>query len=240
MCKNELRDRRLELYPNITAAEFCSKVGMGCSTLSNYENGIVAAPQTSNMDVIDRYARALDFDTSSVLTMISNNYHYRRSGKLHINQPGRNTSKSNILVDWRLNQGYTTKDVADVLGVSRATYSAWENGVNKPTGENLKNLVDLTGLSMHQIASISVRENTNKVTTTVVEETTSEEITTETVTRKETTVMEETTKTEGKYLFIEDSDAELVEEVMKLTYGHLDCDKFMRLHTLLMEAINNG
>lgn len=163
MGKNELRERRIELYPDMTQAEFCRMSGVGHNYVTRYENGYTPAPHATNMDVIQRYAKALEVDTAALLVMISNNYQLKQAGKLEVKiDRGRFAQpKDNALGNWRAEQKLSIKDAAEVLGVDRRTWNAWENGETRPLGDNLKNLLDLTGLSMHQISSIFVEAHKN-------------------------------------------------------------------------------
>ena len=55
-----------------------------------------------------------------------------------------------------MNEGLQQKDVAELIGVKSRTYSQWEEGKNRPTGDNLKKLLELTELSVGQLAKIYV------------------------------------------------------------------------------------
>ena len=163
MAKNELRELRLKLYPDKSQAEFCRMVGINHGYVTRYENGVNPSPHSTNMDISQKYAKALEVDTATLLTMISNNYQLKQAGKLEVKithgkyaQP-----KDNALAKWRAEQKLTMTEVAEVLGVSYRTYHSWERGESRPIGNNLKNLLDLTGLSMHQISSIFVEAHKN-------------------------------------------------------------------------------
>ena len=43
----------------------------------------------------------------------------------------------NLLYKLRIESGYTQKDIADMLGVTDKAVSKWENGIAKPTTNNI-------------------------------------------------------------------------------------------------------
>ena len=172
MAKNKLRALRLEKYPDMTAQAFCKMVGVESPRYSKYECGMIANPYASNEDAIIRIANALGTTSEAIREMISNNYLLRQQGKLDLGPHSKtrrssasieiSSSENNVLAHWRISNNLSQSEAANILEVPRATYSMWEQGYNKPVGDNLKKIIDLTGLSMHQIATIP-RKVANRV-----------------------------------------------------------------------------
>jgi transcriptional regulator with XRE-family HTH domain len=54
-------------------------------------------------------------------------------------------SLADIIRDARLSSGKTQKELADLIGVSQATISQWESGINQPS---LANRIDLSATLM--------------------------------------------------------------------------------------------
>jgi transcriptional regulator with XRE-family HTH domain len=95
----------------------------------------------------------------AVKEAISNNYMTKQSGEMEravcpmASRPMA-SGISNCLTEWRYNEHLTQKEAGELLGVSQTTYGWIERGMTKPEGKLLNDIVELTGLSMHQIASI--------------------------------------------------------------------------------------
>ena len=178
MAKNRLRALRLEKYPDMTSQAFCEMAGIKPPVYSKYECGKIANPYASNEDSIIRIANALGTTSEAIREMISNNYQLRQQGKLDLGPYSKtrrssasieiSSSENNVLAHWRISNNLSQSEAANILEVPRATYSMWEQGYTKPIGDNLKKLIDLTGLSMHQIATIP-RKVANKTSKEIEE-----------------------------------------------------------------------
>lgn len=56
----------------------------------------------------------------------------------------------------RLQNGYTQKQVADILGVNQSNISDWENNVSRPEYENLIALARLYGETLESMLDIDL------------------------------------------------------------------------------------
>lgn len=57
----------------------------------------------------------------------------------------------NLLYKLRIESGYTQKDIADMLGVTDKAVSKWENGIAKPTTNNIKLLSTIYNVSVEEL-----------------------------------------------------------------------------------------
>ncbi len=57
------------------------------------------------------------------------------------------------LRDWRKEQGYPLKHIAQDLGVSVSVVSQWERGLRFPSARNLDRLADYMGMSVGEMLS---------------------------------------------------------------------------------------
>lgn len=157
---NVLREKRIAAgYKSVKA--FTKAIGVNNGTYWNWENGYGATTYAPKSALIaKKVCDAFDMSDAALKEAISNNYQARLAGKMEkaprIDGYAFKRKKSTVLSDWRMKEQLTSNDVAELLGVSQRTYLDWENGIRKPIGDNLKNLMDLTGLSMHQIASMYI------------------------------------------------------------------------------------
>lgn len=156
--KNVLRDRRLELYPLLNLKDFCESFGIPYNTYWNWENGNGCSCYADrSYDKVRKLCEALNMTDAEFKEAISNNYQAQKAGKFE-RAPRKaykpHSKKFNALTEWRRKENLSQLDAANLLEVSRWTYNAWELGTAKPLSGNLKKIMDLTGLSMHQIASI--------------------------------------------------------------------------------------
>lgn len=165
--RNLLREKRLELYPNISMKEFCEKIGIKKGSYWNWENGLSTSYAEHNAWTARRVCEALGISDAELKEALSNNYKAAKDGTMeksnvYICAPNKKNGVSNVLTDWRINNRLTTKDAADVLEVSQRVYCLWENGKCKPSGDNLKKLLALTGLSVSQLATIYTDTHSEK------------------------------------------------------------------------------
>ncbi len=58
---------------------------------------------------------------------------------------------TNSLKNWRIERSLTLEAAATLLSVSLTAWRNWEEGLRSPSGDNLRRLRDLTGLSYEQI-----------------------------------------------------------------------------------------
>lgn len=156
--KNVLRDRRLELYPLLSLKDFCKSFGIPYNTYWNWENGNGCTCYADrSYDKVRKLCEVLNMTDAEFKEAISNNYQAQKAGKFE-RVPRKayrpHSKKFNALTEWRRKENLSQLDAANLLEVSRWTYNAWELGTAKPLSGNLKKIMDLTGLSMHQIASI--------------------------------------------------------------------------------------
>lgn len=56
----------------------------------------------------------------------------------------------------RLMNGYTQKQVADILGISQSNVSDWENNISRPEYENLIALAKLYDESLESLLGIDI------------------------------------------------------------------------------------
>lgn len=56
-------------------------------------------------------------------------------------------SVNEILKKERTERGYTQKEIADILNISRVAYTLYENGKNTPTTDNILRLAELYNVS---------------------------------------------------------------------------------------------
>ena len=161
---NVLREKRIAAgYKSVRS--FTQAIGISNGTYWNWENGYGATTYSPKSALIaKKVCEALNISDATLKEAISNNYRARSAGTMEKAPKTegyafkhKETSVT-VLANWRLKEQLTSNDVAELLGVSQRAYLDWENGVRKPTSNNLKNLMDLTGLSMHQIASIYTGE----------------------------------------------------------------------------------
>ncbi len=52
------------------------------------------------------------------------------------------------LLEQRALNGYTQKQLAEMLGIAQPSYIRYENGTSEPTQENLVKLADIFGVSV--------------------------------------------------------------------------------------------
>ncbi len=52
------------------------------------------------------------------------------------------------LLEQRTLNGYTQKQLAEMLGITQPSYIRYENGTSEPTQENLVKLADIFGVSV--------------------------------------------------------------------------------------------
>ncbi len=55
----------------------------------------------------------------------------------------------------RERRGLTITEAADVLGVSRQTFSKWENGHHPPRPEKVQSIVDALGMTVTEAKALS-------------------------------------------------------------------------------------
>lgn len=61
----------------------------------------------------------------------------------------------NRIKQYRLNNSYSQKDLANILGVSTRSIARWEQGKNKPNSEELRKLSALLGMSENELTDNS-------------------------------------------------------------------------------------
>lgn len=154
--KNLLREKRLELYPNLSIRDFCVSAGVPTSTYQKWESGYCASTKDSNFGNLRKIASVLEVSIEELNDAISNNYKARKDGNMPKLHNGHTRSNNSCLGVWRVENGLTQRDMADLLNVSIGTYNGYENGKYRPSKETLIAITELTGLSMHQIAQIYV------------------------------------------------------------------------------------
>ena len=122
---------------NITQLEISSMLGISRQAYSNYEQG-VRSPDTNTL------ARLSD-----ILGINLFNYYINDSDKSNeCNDSIPNVPKINLMPEKlaaflkhkREEYSLSQNDVADIIGLSRATYSRYELGIRMPTLESLLNL----------------------------------------------------------------------------------------------------
>lgn len=155
---NVLREKRFELYPGLSIREFAEKIGIGRSCYQNWESGTNATPKHVNYDSVIKLAKAFNMTENAILDAISNNHKARNDGHMEklSTRPGvvGSLAVTNCLTEWRRKNNVTQREMGELLGMSQFGYRFWEIGKVKPTGKDLQNLMELTSLSMHQIASV--------------------------------------------------------------------------------------
>lgn len=112
---------------NITQLEISKELGISRQAYSNYEQGI----------------RIPDIDTLVNLSVIldSNLFMYFMEVKMQNNKINLTTQNlASFLKHKREELALSQNDIADMLGLSRATYSRYELGTRTPTLESLLNL----------------------------------------------------------------------------------------------------
>lgn len=67
------------------------------------------------------------------------------------------------LKDVRLYNGLTQKEVADVLGVKRSTYSGWENGIDTIPLLRLNDFCNYFNVSLDYVCGLTKIDNVNSV-----------------------------------------------------------------------------
>ena len=151
--RNLLREKRMELYPRASFKKFCEEHGLKVSGYKNWEFGVCASYTDANYNMFRKMCEALQITEAEGKEAISNNYQARKNHEM-----GRNckSTLNNPLSNWRIKEGLQQKDVAELMDVNPRTYSQWEEGRTRPTGDNLKKLLELTGLSVSQLAKIYV------------------------------------------------------------------------------------
>lgn len=161
--RNLLREKRIAAgYKSVK--KFAEAININPGTYWNWENGYGATTYAARSALIaKKVCDALDITDAALKEAISNNYQTRLAGKMErapraSGYAYKRHNKVTVLADWRMKEQIASRDVAEMLGVSQKTYLNWEDGTRKPTGDDLKNLMDLTGLSMHQIASMYTDE----------------------------------------------------------------------------------
>lgn len=155
---NVLREKRFELYPGLSIREFAEKIGIGRSCYQNWESGTNATPKHVNYDSVIKLAKAFDMTENAILDAISNNHKARNDGRMEKLSTRQgivgSLAVTNCLTEWRRKNDVTQREMGEFLGMSQSGYRLWEIGKVKPTCKDLQNLMELTGLSMHQIASV--------------------------------------------------------------------------------------
>ena len=173
--KNLLRERRIAAgYKNVRGLAKALNICAG--TYWNWENGYGAttyAPRSAL--TAKKVCDALGISDAALKEAISNNYQAKLAGKMEkapraTGYAYKRHNKATVLSNWRIKEQIASRDVAEMLGVSQRTYLSWEDGTKKPTGDDLKNLIDLTGLSMHQIASMYVDDEPEVIASPVTPE----------------------------------------------------------------------
>lgn len=255
--KNLLREKREELYPDMSISAFCRSIGIKDGSYWNWENGVGATCYSQNNALTARkVCDALGISDAELKESISNNYQARKAGKMEKMNSIKSNKKrktNNALLDWRISEGLTTIEVADILDITDATYCYWENGEHKPSTDNLRKLIELTGLSMHQIAQIYVDahkiidpEKDILVMDVHDDETVAPESTDpvydedyfEMIEGEEITAYDGNGKAiAGRYPLQPSADEILIDKALHELYGKLTCEEYNRIKDILGGAL---
>jgi predicted transcriptional regulator len=68
------------------------------------------------------------------------------TGKTYNSRPRKGGWNPGPLVKWRKINGFSTKEVAESIGVGERQYARYETGRNEPAIITLKKIIDLTGI----------------------------------------------------------------------------------------------
>lgn len=149
-----------------SVSKLAASINVPISTCVNWEAGKYAKIYDVSFGAFNKFCNAIHITVSEGENYISNLYMWNKNPNVKVVKPKAKDikvdisihdiedSKSNLLKDWRLEAGFTTVEAAEYLDIEPATYSLIEDLAMKPTGDELKSIIDNTGLSFVEIAKM--------------------------------------------------------------------------------------
>lgn len=146
--------------------KLAASINVPISTCINWEAGKCAKIYDTSAGAFHKFCSAVHITVSEGENYISNLYMWNKNPKIKVVKPKAKDikvdisindiedGKSNPLKDWRLEAGFTTVEAAEYLNIEPSTYALIEDLAMKPTGDDLKSIVDNTGLSFVEIAKM--------------------------------------------------------------------------------------
>ena len=146
--------------------KLATSINVPISTCINWEAGKCAKIYDTSVCAFHKFCTAMHITVLEGENYISNLYMWNKNPNIKVVKPKAKDikvdisindvedSKSNLLKDWRLEAGFTTVEAAEYLNIEPATYALIEDLAMKPTGDDLKSIIDNTGLSFVEIAKM--------------------------------------------------------------------------------------
>lgn len=165
-------------------AAFAKVLEIPVSTVTNWETGRVSAVQSNaGWENFHKYYKALGWSKSRATENLENLYKWTKDPNVEVIKPnwedyknivpyiGINpnagddvTANSDVSVDdttnplkaWRHKNHYSVEDAAKLMEISPILLSDIEDGVQKPNPFCVKKIIDIAGLSFHQVTKIFI------------------------------------------------------------------------------------
>lgn len=146
--------------------KLAASINVPIATCVNWEAGKHARIYDVSSGAFNKFCNAIHITVSEGENYMSNLYMWNKNPNIKVVKPKAKDikvdisindvedSKSNLLKDWRLEAGFTTVEAAEYLNIEPATYALIEDLAMKPTGDDLRSIIDNTGLSFVEIAKM--------------------------------------------------------------------------------------
>lgn len=138
--------KKLRKEKNLTQAQISEFIDVKQATYSRYESG-EREPSYENLSMLAcMFDVSIDYLLSDYLEISKERYLKFKKEKKE--EEEKQQVFSVRLKELRLQHGLTQKELVELLGAKRNTYSDWENGKCKPNYEKLEKLADLFDVSL--------------------------------------------------------------------------------------------